>query len=427
MATTENLINGSGSNSYNFSFPILDSDDVKVQLREFDPTQTVDSQIISEIDTTLFDVLSTPDRVVFQPISTETAYQTTNGNVKTTSSNGYQVVIRIYRKTDIDATKAYMYSGSSIRADDLNNNFKQLLFSAQESDAELDNIFAGNLPDNSIPGTALEDNAISTVKILDGSVTTPKISNSAVTTVQLGNAAVTTAKILDGNVTSAKINSNAVIESKIQNNAVTTNKIADDAVTSTKLDPAIIFVPTGTITAFGGSTAPTGYLECNGQSTSGYAALAAVVGSNVPDLRGQFVRGWANNGSIDAGRTIRSSQDEDFKEHTHSSTSAADHTHTINNGGTHNHGMSGSGDHQHSYNRTGFRGDYSSSSGFTVYGTSEYGTATGWAGNHAHTIYNNGDHNHSMGAAGGHNHTIGDTGGTETRPRNIALMYIIKT
>ena len=47
-------------------------------------------------------------------------------------------------------------------------------------------------------------------------------------------------------------------------------------------------VPTGSVTAFAGSTAPDGWLECNGQATTGYDALAAVVGTNVPDLRGEF-------------------------------------------------------------------------------------------------------------------------------------------
>jgi len=37
-----------------------------------------------------------------------------------------------------------------------------------------------------------------------------------------------------------------------------------------------------------------------------------------------------------------------------------------------------------------------------------------------------GSHNHSMSNAGSHNHSIGSSGGSETRPRNIALMYCIK-
>ena len=48
------------------------------------------------------------------------------------------------------------------------------------------------------------------------------------------------------------------------------------------------------------------------------------------------------------------------------------------------------------------------------------------AGSHTHVINGAGNHNHTMVGAGGHNHTIGDSGGSETRPRNVALMYIIR-
>ena len=132
MTLTENLIDGSGSNTYNFTFPILDQQDVKVQLREFDPLLPEEDQIISQISTTAFDVLSSPNRVLFTPIAEETIYQDANGDVKVTSDNGYQVVIRIYRDTDIDGTAAYFYPGSAIRAEDLNDNFRQLLFSSGE-------------------------------------------------------------------------------------------------------------------------------------------------------------------------------------------------------------------------------------------------------------------------------------------------------
>ena len=80
-------------------------------------------------------------------------------------------------------------------------------------------------------------------------------------------------------------------------------------------------VPTGSIIAFGGTTAPTGYLLCNGSaySRSGYANLFNIIGVaygggdgvstfNVPDLRGQFVRGNDNSRGIDGGRVLGSSQ-----------------------------------------------------------------------------------------------------------------------
>lgn len=50
-------------------------------------------------------------------------------------------------------------------------------------------------------------------------------------------------------------------------------------------------VPVGTISMFGSLTAPAGWLLCDGRLTTGYPALAAVVGVVVPDLRDRFVLG----------------------------------------------------------------------------------------------------------------------------------------
>ncbi len=72
--------------------------------------------------------------------------------------------------------------------------------------------------------------------------------------------------------------------------------------------------PVGVISAFAGSTAPTGWLLCDGlatHSTTTYAALFAIVaytygGSGgvfgVPDLRGRVIAGIDNMGGSDAGR-----------------------------------------------------------------------------------------------------------------------------
>jgi len=53
--------------------------------------------------------------------------------------------------------------------------------------------------------------------------------------------------------------------------------------------------PVGTIVMFGGADAPTGWLLCDGQSTASYPALAAVVGANVPDLRGRAPIGYGTS------------------------------------------------------------------------------------------------------------------------------------
>jgi len=69
--------------------------------------------------------------------------------------------------------------------------------------------------------------------------------------------------------------------------------------------------PTGVISMYGGSVAPSGYLLCDGSAVSRatYAALFAVVGIsfgpgdgittfNLPDFRGLFPRGAGTNGSL---------------------------------------------------------------------------------------------------------------------------------
>lgn len=66
--------------------------------------------------------------------------------------------------------------------------------------------------------------------------------------------------------------------------------------------PAVI--PVATIIMYGGTSAPTGWLLCNGQSTTGYTALAAIVGSTVPDLRGRAPIGYGAGTGLTARNTM---------------------------------------------------------------------------------------------------------------------------
>jgi hypothetical protein len=67
-------------------------------------------------------------------------------------------------------------------------------------------------------------------------------------------------------------------------------------------------VPSGCVMMWTSTTLPDGWIECNGQSTASYPNLAAVCGATVPDLRGEFVRGWDHGKGVDVGRTIKSTQ-----------------------------------------------------------------------------------------------------------------------
>lgn len=131
-----------------------------------------------------------------------------------------------------------------------------------------------------------------------------------------------------------------------------------------------------------GSSPPEGWLECNGAlvSRAAYAALFAVIGTTygagdgsttfkLPDLRGEFIRGWDHGRGVDNGRAFGSAQADAFKSHRH--TLAAPDGGNVN----------------------------------TPYEmwTSPISTQDNPTG--AYTNY---------------------TGGTETRPRNIAMMAVIK-
>ena len=78
------------------------------------------------------------------------------------------------------------------------------------------------------------------------------------------------------------------------------------------------------------ASAPNGWLKANGAAVSRtvYANLFAAIGTsagagdgvttfNLPDWRGEFMRGWDDGRGIDAGRTIGSWQADSFKSHQH--------------------------------------------------------------------------------------------------------------
>jgi len=141
-------------------------------------------------------------------------------------------------------------------------------------------------------------------------------------------------------------------------------------------------VPTGVVHWYAGSTPPAGgWLECNGQAITQaeFPALFAIVGANVPDLRGEFVRGWDHNRGIDNNRALLSAQDEAFLSHDHN--------------GDNNEGL---------------------------YTNIMYETPG--AGNNPSTSMGNRPYRLRTINAGGV-----EVGGDETRPRNIAMMGIIKT
>ena len=91
-----------------------------------------------------------------------------------------------------------------------------------------------------------------------------------------------------------------------------------------------LVAPAGAISFVCQNTAPTGWLKANGAAISrtAYADLFAALGVtfgtgdgsttfNIPDLRGEFVRAWADNRAVDTGRTFGTAQTDAMQGHVH--------------------------------------------------------------------------------------------------------------
>ena len=267
VTTKSYTVVGGSLGPYTYPFDHIDDGDVAVTVNG--ALQTV---------TTHYTLDSTNKRITF-----------TSGSVSTGDS------VIIYRDTTEDPITNTFVAGSTIRSNELNDNFKQLLFIAQETDNQAmsslttttkgtltigeDQVikFEGatsndhettftvidptadrtiSLPNTSgtvvttgdngtVTSTMIADGTIDTADIKDNAVNAVKIHEGAVQTAKLANNAVTSDKITDGNVTTPKLGLHSVTTDKIvpsnvttatiNNGAVTTDKLADTAVNAAKI------------------------------------------------------------------------------------------------------------------------------------------------------------------------------------------------
>jgi microcystin-dependent protein len=161
--------------------------------------------------------------------------------------------------------------------------------------------------------------------------------------------------------------------------------------------------PAGIIAPFAGTSAPSGWLACQGQaiSRSTYATLFTAIGTtwgsgdgsttfNLPDLRGVFLRGTGTNATGSSsgavGPSVGAYAADTYLNHSHAVTDPG-HSHSVESFGSP--GLSPGG----TTYRTG-SGSFSASTGNSTTGLT-VNTST--------------------------------TGGTETKPKNYGILYIIKT
>jgi microcystin-dependent protein len=189
-----------------------------------------------------------------------------------------------------------------------------------------------------------------------------------------------------------------------------------------------LVVPAGVVIYRAANAAPEGYLKANGAAISRatYAALFSVIGTaygagdgastfNLPDLRGEFLRGFDDGRGVDANRTFGSVQTSQNLSHSHGGGTggAGAHSHSAwtDSQGNHTHYVAGVGG-QSDYG--GFHELYGLNFGVAIHVTG----STNSAGVHSHNV--------GVSASADHWHAIGADGGSEARPRNVALLPCIK-
>ncbi|HBB0781267.1 phage tail protein [Escherichia coli] len=150
-------------------------------------------------------------------------------------------------------------------------------------------------------------------------------------------------------------------------------------------------LPVGVPVPWPSATLPTGWLKCNGAAFDKvkYPHLATAYPSGkLPDLRGEFIRGWDDGRGVDAGRALLSIQTGMLEKHRHI---------VVANDGY---------DSKEEWElATIFRRAYTQGRGLDAVDAG--GTLIP-----SPTLHTRG--------------SIGNTGGSETRPRNIAFNYIVR-
>jgi hypothetical protein len=181
-------------------------------------------------------------------------------------------------------------------------------------------------------------------------------------------------------------------------------------------------VPTGSIMPYMGTTAPAGWVLCEGQplnSVPGSEYLRSLLNSsNAPDLRGMFLRGAGTNSMTNQQTTLGGVQDDAFKSHNHDLSTGSG---TTDDPGNHDHSIEASNP-----TNNGTRENYNS---ILVQSTGT-NTSNGFDNTSGEANVRS---SAPMASAGEHTHIVsltGNSGGTgdtaETRPVNYGVNYIIK-
>ncbi len=218
--TTENTYTGNGSTVlFSFTFPYLETTDVKVSVNQVDRAVGTGSTEYQ---------LASATQVQF--------------NTAPTSGQA----IRIYRDTNIDNLQAEFFAGSAIRSQDLNEDFKQNLYVSQETEKKVDGKW-NNTTDtiDSSETWASNNTNIATTGAIDARVDS-KI-DTALTTDVVGGTSITvdddtpstgkiTIKVTSGGITATQIATDTITATQIASDTITSQQLAPDCVGNSELE-----------------------------------------------------------------------------------------------------------------------------------------------------------------------------------------------
>jgi hypothetical protein len=273
MATTSNTYTGNGSNKlFSITFPYLDTSDINVYLNG--TLQTITTQY-SFANATTVEFVAAP-------------------------ANG--AVILLDRSTDDQTLQATFFPGSSIKANDLNFNFDQVLYLAQET-ANISNAASANVGSANTNASAAVATANSALSAANAAVATANTASSnasnAVTTANTASSNASTALAAS---TQAGIDSTAALglAAAADSNASAAFTAASNAESTANGIAAT--ANTALSTAQYAEALANTALVIADQNTSGalsfstfYASLAGTVGSKIIDLGTSLASGCASD------------------------------------------------------------------------------------------------------------------------------------
>jgi len=203
---------GSGTNSaeFDFTFPTFKESEIRVEVDNVVKTVTTHYTI-------------------------QNYNSTSGGKVRFTTNNipTGTTPVRIFRQTDIETAKATFTSGASLKAEELNANFKQVRHALQETigaNATDRKVQRFNIEADSIDGTLIADDVIDSEHYAAGSIDLEHMSANSVDSDQY----------VDGSIDRVHLEADIIDSTKLADNAVNSEHYVDGSIEHVHLANDII-------------------------------------------------------------------------------------------------------------------------------------------------------------------------------------------